>query len=44
MKYEDYKRELMKDWKFRFWYYLLAPEYFFASLIIRVRIWLEKIT
>jgi hypothetical protein len=42
MKHEDYKRELMKDPKFRFWYYLIAPRYWIETIIIKIRIWLEE--
>jgi len=36
--YEKHKRELMKDWRFRFWYGLLAPQYWLMRLVIKLQI------
>lgn len=27
IKFEDWEREMMKDWRFKFWYYVYWPSY-----------------
>jgi len=31
--HKEVQREAMKDWRYRFWYYLLAPWYKFAAFV-----------
>ena len=39
MRLEDWKREQMKDWRFRFWYYVYWPQYRLVRLWYRLRGW-----
>jgi len=36
---DDLHQELMKSWRYRFWYYAYAPQYWIERQTIRFRIW-----
>jgi len=39
MKHRDLHAELMKDWRYRFWWYVYRPRYWLGNLLIRYRMW-----
>jgi len=41
--YQEFKKQLLKNWRKKFWYYLYAPKYFFISIALRIRLWYEKV-
>ena len=37
LSHEEAKKESMKDWRYRFWYYILWPKYALIKLWIKIK-------
>ena len=42
IKFRDWQRERLKDWRFRFWCLMWEPWYQWARLRIRLRLWWRR--
>jgi len=37
MKHKDYKKEYMKDWRYKFWYCVLRPKFIVENFIFKLK-------
>jgi hypothetical protein len=44
MNFNNFKNEVLKDRKVKFWYILLTPEFYFKGLLIRFNKWISNLT